>query len=207
MFTDKKYLIFDLDGTLVESNQKSEAIVLGHLFSIPWINRELAKSIFESTLGTPLLRQLEIICEWLPLDKKIICNKIYSDIFELDCNFFPGVPQKIRELSNIFTLFLTTGNSTPTALKYLKKWEIEDCFSLILGSESILKWSEHLESFRNSSRDPYFYEHSVYIWDGESDRRFALEKGIDFIHIGTEWKDQYELSSVSLIDTKALIKD
>lgn len=55
------------------------------------------------------------------VDIQKLCDAIYADIYELDCIFFPRVPEKIRELSKRYTLFLTTGNSTPTALKYLKK--------------------------------------------------------------------------------------
>lgn len=49
MFVDKKYLIFDLDGTLIESNRESEAVVFSHILRIPGINRELAEKIYHST--------------------------------------------------------------------------------------------------------------------------------------------------------------
>lgn len=203
----KKYLIFDLDGTLIESVSESEKVVLSVLSEIPQINLDEARYLFENTKGTPLVKQLEQLCEWLDIDTFAVSRKIYEEIYKLDCVFFPGVPEKIRELSKKYALFLTTENSTPTALKYLNMWWIYDCFSVILGSDDILKWTDHLECFQTFTEDTEFYMNAVYIWDGNSDRTFAHEKNIDFIHIGMWWEDQYELSSVSLMDIMNLIKE
>lgn len=197
----KQYLIFDLDGTLIESMHDSEKIVFRYLSQLPNFNEERARYIYNNTMWTPLLRQLEMICEWIDVDVQNLCDKIYSDIYELDCHFFPWVPEKIQELSMTYQLFLTTGNSTPTAEKYLKNGKIFNSFELILGSNEILKWWAHLELFKEYSNDANFYEKSIYVGDGGSDREFALEKWIDFIHIWNAWYDQYEIPSVLHINS------
>ncbi len=203
----KKYLIFDLDGTLIESMHDSEAIVFSFLREIPSLDLERARYIFRTTMWTPLLTQLEMICEWFNVDTKILSEKIYDAIYTLDARFFPWVRETIRELSEDYTLFLTTGNSTRTAVKHLDAGCINDCFALILWSDRVLKWPDHLDLFEKYTDDREFALRSLYIGDGDSDRRFAQEKNIDFIHIGNTGIDRYELSSVADIWKILLIWD
>ena len=192
----KQYLIFDLDGTLIESVHDSEEIILGYLSEIPQIDMYIARTTLTNTWWTPLLQQLVIICQWLDIDTKELTQRIYGGILELDCRLFDGVSQKIQELAVNYTLFLTTGNSTPAAIKHLKKWWIYECFDIVLWSDEIPKWHDHLEIFQKSTNDDEFYKKAVYIGDGNSDRVFASEKWIDFIHIGNQQIDTYEIQSV-----------
>lgn len=197
----KKYLIFDLDGTLIESMSNSIQIVIDTLKDIPDTDFEKVRYIFATTAWTPLLTQLEMIYDDREVDCKGLTEKIYEKLLHLEAHFFPGVIEKIHELKNDYTLFLTTGNSTPTAYKHLQKWGILEYFEIVLWSDEIHKGVKHLEIFQNHIWEKDFYEKSVYIGDGDADRIFAQSKNIDFIHIGNEKKDIYEIQNVSEIDT------
>ena len=59
---------------------------------------------------------------------------------------------------------------------------------------------EHLNIFKEYSKDKVFFKNSIYVWDGHSDRIFAKEAWIDFIHIWNNKKDKYEIKSVKDID-------
>lgn len=197
----KKYLIFDLDGTLIESMSNSVQIIIDTLSEIPETDFEKVRYIFATTAWTPLLKQLQMIYEEREVDCELLTNQIYEKLLHLEAHFFPGVVEKIHELKEKYILFLTTWNSTPTAYKHLEKWWILPYFEMILGSDEIHKGAAHLEIFQNHIWEKDFYEKSLYIWDGDADRIFAQSKNIDFIHIGNEKKDMYEISSVSEIDT------
>lgn len=196
----KKYLIFDLDGTLIESMSNSVQIIIDTLNDIPDTDFEKVRYIFATTAGTPLVRQLKMVYEDREIDCNDLTEKIYDKLLHLEAHFFPGVIEKIHELKHDYMLFLTTGNSTPTAYKHLQKWGILEYFEIILWSDEIHKGPEHLEIFQNHIWEKDFYKKAVYIWDGDADRMYAQSKEIDFIHIGNESKDLYEIPSVSQID-------
>lgn len=197
----KKYLIFDLDWTLIESMWGTINLVIEMLLKIEWTDVEKAKYIFSTTSWTPLLTQIEMLYEWFPnVDCKKLTQDIYNEILKLDTNFFPWVLDKISELKNDYKLYLTTWNSTLTAEKHLKNGWIYEYFQIVLWSDEIHKWELHLEIFEEHSNDTDFYKKSIYIWDWDSDRMFAKQKWIDFIHIWNDKIDKYEINSVREID-------
>lgn len=198
----KKYLIFDLDWTLIKSMTWTVSIIwtyLNNLFNDLSINN--ITDLINNTAWSPLLVQLkEILKDKQWIDIKKICHEIYEELWKHDSDFFPWIPEKINELSKNYKLFLTTWNSTFVANKFLVKWWIKSNFEVILWSDDILKWNQHLEYFKDFTKDEDFYKKSFYIWDWNSDRNFAKEKEIDFIHIWNDKTDKYEIQSVAEIN-------
>jgi phosphoglycolate phosphatase-like HAD superfamily hydrolase len=145
---------------------------------------------------------LTLLLDWDKKQAQIHTDVIYSQINQIEntVDFFPGVIQKIKKLSNNYTLFLSTWNSDKFANDVLKKWWIHKCFDKILWSSYILKSSQHVNEFINYTWDEYFSERTIFIWDWEKDREIALENNIDFIHISTSSEDKYEIQSVVEIE-------
>jgi len=198
----KKHLIFDLDWTLIESMSDTIKIALNYLKKIANTDIQKAEYILNTSWGMSLREQLVIIYDWVDnINIDEIKNWIYNILFKNEAAFFVWIPEKIIELSKNYKLFLTTWNSTPTAIKYLTNWWIIDCFELIYWSDKILKWMEHLNIFKEYSNDSMFFEKSVYIWDWTPDRMFAKQAWIDFIHIWNDKIDKYEIESVIEIDS------
>jgi hypothetical protein len=171
------------------------------LSNIPETDIEKAKYIFSTTPWMALKNQIKLVYEWIEnIDSEKITLEIYEDLLNHDAEFFEWIIDKIKELKDNYKLFLTTWNSTQVAKKYLEKWWIIEYFELIYWSDKILKWIDHLNIFKDYSDDEDFFKKSIYVWDGQSDRIFASEAWIDFIHIWNDNKDKYEIESVTHID-------
>jgi len=197
----KRYLIFDLDGTLIRSMNDSLKIVFDYLKNVPDTDLDYAKYVFTQTMGKPLKKQLEIIYPNKSEDEiNKLTQALYEELAKLKSDFYPGAPKMINRLSEKYDLFLTTWNSTQTAKNYLRKWGILDKFSVVLGSDSLLKWPEHMEYFKNFSQDENFFERAVYVWDGNSDREIAKMYGVTFVHIWNDGKDKYEIPVVTELE-------
>ena len=150
----KKYLIFDLDWTLIKSQKVLLELVSNYLKENFWIENEKSKYFLSSTRGMPLFEQIKEILGFDEHKAKEIANDIYKKIENTEKgNFFLWVPAKIKELRKNYKLFLSTWNSTKFAEENLKKWDIFDCFEYILWSENIWKSIEHIEIFKDYTWD------------------------------------------------------
>ena len=188
----KKYLIFDLDWTLIKSQKVLLELVSNYLKENFWIENEKSKYFLSSTRGMPLFEQIKEILGFDEHKAKEIANDIYKKIENTEKgNFFLWVPAKIKELRKNYKLFLSTWNSTKFAEENLKKWDIFDCFEYILWSENIWKSIEHIEIFKDYTWDKDFEKLAVFIWDWEKDRDIAKEVNIDFIHIDEDIKNYF----------------
>ena len=207
----KKYLIFDLDWTLINSKELVDEIILEEIKK-EWKEFEKkAAKIINETSWSSIVEFLEEIFSWTKIHvwkvAETIMNKIINK--ENDIELFKWVKKEIKKLHKDYKLFLTTWNYTKFAKDMLKHAWIKKYFEIIKWSSTIPKWQEHLELFKQYSKDEDFYKNSVYIWDGNKDREFALFDWIDFIHIWDLWEDKYEIESVRFLkkELKEIKKD
>lgn len=201
----KKYLIFDLDWTLIQSQKKLVKIVINYFEKNFWENKEKILNLLSTTRWMSIREITKKLLNISDEKAKKIADNIYKEINKYwDYNFFPWVIEKIEELSKQYKIFLSTWNSTIFAENNLKKWNIYNCFEYILGSEKILKSDEHIKFFKEISLDENFEKHSIFIWDWEKDREIAKFCWIDFIHIDenleNKFNDKFEIKSVTEID-------
>jgi len=198
----KKYIIFDLDGTLIESMSDTLKLIYNELSKIKWTDMELVKYVFTQTMWKPLKKQLELIYkDKTKSEIDEITNIIYKKLSQKEANFFDGAINTIKNLhKKWYKLYLSTWNSTDFAIKTLKRWWIINYFDIVLWSDKILKWPDHLEIFKQNSWDENFYKNAIYVWDGNSDREFAKLKNITFVHIWNDKKDIYEINSIKYLE-------
>lgn len=201
----KKYIIFDLDWTLIRSQKSLVKLVSDYFVENFWKNKSEVEYFLSTTRWESLPVQVEQILNIWKKEAQEIAEEIYKKInYSVEkWDFFPWVPAKIKELRKNYKLFLSTWNSTKFAEENLKKWDIFDCFEYILWSENIWKSIEHIEIFKDYTWDKDFEKLAVFIWDWEKDRDIAKGVNMDFIHIDEDLKndfwDQYEIKSVSEI--------
>jgi phosphoglycolate phosphatase-like HAD superfamily hydrolase len=202
----KKYLIFDLDWTLIKSNKIWLKQILHYIKKIDKNYLEKAKYIFTTTMWMNIFDQLKLIFDDKNMsDKEIkhLWEKMYKRIRSKEdkMHFFKWTEDKIKKLSKKYKLFLTTWNSTQFAKDILKEWWIIKCFELIYWSDEIKKWKQHLDIFKNYSENDIFFKESIYFWDGDMDQLFAKESWIDFVRIWDfEEEENYVLESIAYID-------
>lgn len=197
-----KYLVFDLDGTLIRSQGRVSSLVAEILEERFWVEKEATRYYFHTTRGKALTPQLIEYLQISPEEAQKLAEELYALIRQSSLgDFFPGVVEMIKKLSQDFRLFLSTGNSSAFALGNLEVWGILDCFEAVMGSESVAKWSEHLDYFVEVTGDEDFRKFAVLIWDGEYDAWIAKEAGMPFIHIEEDEKcsfgEQYCVRSVA----------
>lgn len=200
----KKYLIFDLDGTLLKSNENLINLVVDFLWEKYDISKQDFLYFLNQTRWVSLKEQLREFFKISGEKLENLTKEVYNKIMTSKNEFFIGVPEKIKELSKKYTLFLSTWNSTIFAEENLEKANIKDLFLKILWSEKIAKWPEHIDIFKDLVDDENFVKNSVFIWDWQNDRAIATSLNIDFIHIDENLEnthnDKYEIKSVSEID-------
>ncbi len=199
----KKYLIFDLDWTLVQSAHQIDNIIYQYI--IDHLDPELvehARYLIKNNQWMSIYEWVEILLNCDKQTAKYHGDKIYSQINKVtgEINFFDGIPEKIKQLSQSYTLFLSTGNSDEFAEKMLKKWGIDTCFSKILWSSFIPKSPEHIQQFIKYSGNENFIDEAIFIWDGQVDEAIAKFYGMDFIHISPFTENKFQIKSVNQID-------
>lgn len=194
----KKYIIFDMDGTLIESDSSNFPLQFKHLQNyLPDLEYDYLKYYSMQTAGTPLIEQLRVVFK-STLDEDTlhkITNELYDIITKNMANnlFFDWVIEMIQDLQKDYTLFLSTGNSDEFAQKKMAEWGIHICFDHILGSSIIGKSSEHIKIFKERSGDPDFEKNAIYIWDGNTDRDIARANNITFIKVWKAGIDTFEV--------------
>jgi len=198
-----KYLIFDLDWTLINSTHKILDIIEDYFLDNYPDFYDTARYYLEHSQWQSLQEQLENIFQ-----DKVVAEKETKKIYALlsslrnKVQFFPWVTKKIKELyTKWYKLFLTTWSSTDFANKTLESGWILKYFETVLWSDEILKWKQHLEIFKKIIWDNNFFKQSLYIWDWEMDKIFSLESWIDFIRVWYRWKEtEQRIKSITEIN-------
>ena len=119
----KKYIIFDLDGTLIDSNQIIDQTIIKEIGKkFPHLKNKITHILGEKNAGNSLKNTLDIVFEGEKIDTEKLAHKIYKKIFaqHKKIHFLPGVLKKIKKLSKQYTLFLSTGSATDFAEKMLE---------------------------------------------------------------------------------------
>ncbi len=209
----KKHLIFDLDWTLIKSNKELINLVWNFLVEKYNLDKEELLYFFNNTRWVALKEQIHQFMKVNEQKAEEITQEIYKLIRDNEkTSFFDWVPEKIKELSKNYKIYLSTWNSTAFAEKKLKEWWIFDCFEYILWSDIHLKWENHINIFKDFSRDENFEKNFIFIWDWQKDREIAKMYNNHFIHIDeellneyneellNEYNDEFEIKSVADID-------
>lgn len=199
----KKYLIFDLDGTLVQSGNQIDRIIFNYIQEN--LDPELlehAAYLVKNNQWMSLFQLIEILLECDKQTAQFHGNRIYKEINKVSqqINFFEWVPEKITELSKKYTLFLSTWNTDKFAKKVLKQWGIYDCFEKIMGSTLVKKSPDHIKHFMNHIDDKEFIDKSVFIGDGQIDEAISKFFWMDFVHISPFKENKFHIKNVNQID-------
>lgn len=193
----KRYLILDLDGTLIDSEGTLEKEILREFEVHKPEYVDAVKYIWKSANGMWYREFLE----------KIFTQKDDIDFMEQRIvallekhkewfSFFPEAIETLHALSLNYILFLSTWSYTQFATQVLKKWWVEHLFAHIQWSETHSKSLKHIEIFKDITMDPDFETYALSVWDGPVEKNVALESGIDFIQIGIHGTHTHEIENI-----------
>lgn len=184
----KKYIIFDLDWTLISSHSNIKDIIFQYF-------KEKQPDYYDKVRYSLDFNKISNIQDLL---KKVYWDinvwerhtEIYRflDEHNLKNDYIEWTIEKILELKENYSFYLSTWSSTNFAEQILEKWWIRQYFELIIWSNEIPKSEEHLDIFMEHSGDEDFFKLAISIWDSPRDELFAKERNIDFIKIGEEYK-------------------
>lgn len=192
----KKYIIFDLDGTLISSQNQIDEIIYDYMINNFWKEKaEEDKQFWINYQWTTLFYRFLNL--WLDekesRDRAIellnILNKQINDV-----DFMDWTIEKIKQLSKDYKLFLSTWSSTTFAEKFLKKWSVDIYFEKIMWSDKIPKSNEHIKIFKEISNDENFCKLAISVWDWQKEEQIAYENDITFIHIWDKYKTISDIS-------------
>jgi phosphoglycolate phosphatase-like HAD superfamily hydrolase len=194
-------IIFDLDGTLVDSmpaQAKAYSKILQIFYSIP--EQESQRDYF-STAGQPLDRQFEHTIslynlEISNIDSGHLTNKFWEILADSNFELFPCAYNIVTNFKNAgYLLAISSGSSPSVAVAKLQKARIFEYFTIVLGSDYekgiLIKGPDHLDfiKLKLGVSDSFLKENALYIGDGIHDMEIAKNanlKSIGIINNGNE---------------------
>ncbi len=133
---DKKYILFDLDGTLTDS---AEGIINCVKYALTPHKIELPYEILRKFIGPPLKDAFQ---EYAGLSQELAEQAVekyrerYRDIGIFECSLYENIEKMLRDLmENGKIIILATAKPKPFATIILKHFGLSKYFSLIVGAE------------------------------------------------------------------------
>jgi phosphoglycolate phosphatase-like HAD superfamily hydrolase len=175
-----RYVIFDLDDTLVHSEAVREAFAL--VADELGVTRERMQSLLDALPGRPAFEIFEAL-GMRRTAARAAAGRFMSALHDLN-DVVPAVPYPdagatLRALEESgSTLLLSTGSSPARAARVLEQ-EGWDAFSLVLGSDrECAKGAAHYEQISASSVPSDWATRAVTVGDSPRDMRLGAEFGV-----------------------------
>lgn len=183
-------IIFDMDGTLVESMELYLFAFCQVLASANGVSFDLSREVFESTAGLPLDEQFQLALEKSGITSNYDLNALIQSFWqvagEADARVVPDAPGTLRKLASAgYTLIVSSGSIPAVVANRAKKANIAQYFRLLLGtdyghSREMVKGKGHFEIIqRELSITPSLFRNiAIMVGDGPHDITIAKNAGI-----------------------------
>ena len=195
-------LIFDLDGTLVDS---ADSIRSALLESCKVNNIEPMIPISEIKIGPPLD---EIIRSILPYEEssrhdlfKETFVELYDRRFCKECIVYPGAIDALSQVAVNADLFLVTNKRIIPTAKILHHHNMFHTFKAIIGCDSVEKNGFSKAKSINHLINKYGLSKSdcIYFGDTEGDVAACHEAGVDFVYVSWGYGDAKEMANLKCL--------
>lgn len=183
----KKIIVFDMDGTLVDS---SDMIVSSVNFIRKNLGFEvLSKDIVLKNINDPKIDANKFFYQDIYFDENLTqkCNRFYEENCTKNIKLFHGVNLLLDTLSKKYTLDIATNTYTDLSKKMLRSLGVEKYFTNIIGYDKVknIKPSGDI-LFYSIQKHQLKNEAFLFIGDSDKDKICAKNANIDFLYINWE---------------------
>lgn len=206
---DKRYILFDLDGTLTDSY---EGIRNALTYSLSKYGIEPRPDEFSSIIGPPVIWSLKNFYG-IEGEQGIEALNYFREYYDergcFENRLYDGVEEMLKTLlAHDKKLMIATSKPEPMAIKIIDHFGLSDYFCFISGATAESEHDNHYTELRGTaprtskedviryaleSNDIRDIEHAVMIGDRHWDINAAKAIGIDTIGAGYGYADELEL--------------
>lgn len=192
--TNRTALVFDFDGTLIDSKKVKEDNYVKAFHTVFGTNNDTIKTVYEScrrTAGANRFVQLEDTLNRLGIkastEEKENWSKMYSNLNKKALSKvgeFPSVRRVLKQLSEMgYSMYAASGILDDEFNRELKRRKLTGFFSEMHGGDKV----GFLKSLKNKD-----FKRIIFAGDTKYDREAAVDAGVEFFHIEKD-KDILEL--------------
>ncbi|MCK5293025.1 MAG: HAD family hydrolase [Arcobacteraceae bacterium] len=203
----KKLIIFDMDGTLIDSGD-----VITNTINFVRENLgmgKIDKNTMLTQLNNPDINSSEFFYGTSEFTDKQ--TKLFTEYYDENCVkdivLYEGIKELLEVLSQEYILSIATNASSPFAIKMLKVLDIEHHFSLIVGADMVDKPKPHSDMLLHTlDKFNILKEDAILIGDSHKDSRSAINADMNFILVNWGFSSHADGAVSNTIDLKEKIK-
>lgn len=197
----KKIILFDLDGTLIDS---TEAILESFYHSLGVHNEidNVTDEMILAQIGHPLAVMFEALgVAFDNIDKHVTTYKLYYR--EISCAktfMLPNAVEAIREASQFARLGVVTTKTGYYSRELLEHFGVMDFFEVLIGFENVTNPKPHAEPILTALKQMDAGVENVWmIGDTTLDLEASLNAGVNAVGVLSGYHNHKQLSSFNFI--------
>ncbi len=198
---NKKLIIFDMDGTLIDSGD-----VIANTINFVRVNIGLdviEKNEMLKTLNNPDINSAEYFYGTSVFTDEQ--TKLFTTYYDENCikdiKLYEGIEQLLEELHGQYKLSIATNASVEFAIKMVKHLDIYNYFDEIIGANCVENPKPKPDMIHKSMKKLNAKEiDTILVGDSLKDKQAATNANIDCILVNWGFSDHCETASVSSID-------
>jgi len=199
----KKLIIFDMDGTLIDSGD-----VISNTINFVRTNiglKEMPKDILLTNINNPEINSAEFFYGSKTFTDEQ--TKLFGEYYHKNCisdiSLYDGIKSLLEEITKHFTLSIATNASAEFAKKMIEFLNIDHYFDYIIGSNEVETPKPHPEMLLSTlQKFNIKVEHSILIGDSDKDKQAAQACNMDYLLVN--WGFTKHTQSSVLKDTTEL---
>lgn len=204
-----KAVLFDLDGTLVDS---SEGILNASREALVSLNiTDVTDEEITACIGPPIGESLGQLMGFSDVQKREfydIFRPLYRDKYLFQCALYPGIDSLIKELKSIGLLLgIVTNKKKDSTILLLDHLELSGLFDVVIAQDTVVR-EKSLLIIKALDYLHVGKEEAVMVGDSTNDLDAAYGAGVDFIGVRYGFGLKKSLAEgIHVVDTVDQLKD